>query len=61
MDLLSIIIAIVVVGLILYAINRWVPMQPNVKNILNIAVIIILCLWLLRGLGFLTFLHNIRI
>lgn len=61
MSLLSVIIAIVVVGLILWAINKWVPMQPNVKQILNIVVIIILVVWLLQGFGFFAYVRNIRI
>lgn len=48
MDLYSVIVTLVVVGVILWLINRFVPMADSVKQILNVAVVIILVLWLLR-------------
>ena len=47
MDLIYLIIVIVLVGVILWAVNTYVPMQAGVKTVLNIAVIVILVLWLL--------------
>lgn len=47
MDLFTIIFVIVVVGVVLWAINTYVTfMDPNVKKILNIAVIALLVIWL---------------
>jgi len=51
MSLITIIIVLVVVGVVLWLINKYIPMQPVVKNILNIAVIIVLVLWLLKAFG----------
>jgi hypothetical protein len=51
MSLITIIIVLVVVGFILWAINKFIPMQQWVKNLLNVAVIIILILWLLKATG----------
>lgn len=51
MSLLSIILAIVVVGVLLYCINQFVPMEGNTKKILNIVVIIALVVWLLQAFG----------
>ena len=61
MSILTILIVLVVVGLALYLINRFVPMDAKVKTILNWAVIIVLVIWLLKGLGALSFLSNTRI
>lgn len=61
MPLLTIIVVIAVVGVALYAINRWLPMQPTVKSILNVAVIIILVLWPLKALGVLAYLTSVRV
>jgi hypothetical protein len=47
MSLFTIIAVIVIVGVVLYLINQFIPMEPRIKQILNIAVIIILVLWLL--------------
>jgi hypothetical protein len=51
MNLLTVIIVLLVIGVILYLINRFIPMQPVIKTILNVAVVIIIILWLLKGLG----------
>lgn len=47
MDLLSLIILIVIVGLLLWAVNTYIPMDAKIKNILNIVVVIALILFLL--------------
>lgn len=51
MPLLNIVIALVVVGVILWLINVYVPMEGTIKSILNIVVIIAVILWLLRMTG----------
>lgn len=61
MSLLSIIITIVVVGLLLWAINSFIPMEGRVKTILNGVVIICLILWLLQAFGVLGSLGNVRV
>jgi hypothetical protein len=62
MDLLSIIVVfLIVVGVILWLVNSFIPMQTTVKKILNVVVIILLILWLLNAFGLFTHLHNIHI
>jgi len=51
MDLIQLIVLLVVVGVILWLINTYVPMQPPFKTIINIVVILVLCLWLLSAFG----------
>lgn len=54
MDLVSLIITLVVVGVVLWLINTYVPMDGKIKRILNIAVVVLVVLWLLfsvLGLG----------
>ena len=51
MTLLSLILTIVVVGVLLWLINTYVPMQATIKNILNIVVVIVLIIWLLNAFG----------
>jgi hypothetical protein len=45
--LIEIIIVLVVVGLALWLINNYVPMDPKIKQILNVVVVILVVLWLL--------------
>lgn len=47
MDLLQLIIIIVIVGVLLWAINQFVPMDAKIKQILNIVVVIALVLFIL--------------
>ena len=51
MTLLTLILTIVIVGVLLWLINTYVPMQATVKNILNIVVVIVLIIWLLNAFG----------
>jgi len=53
MDLVSLIITLVIVGVILWAINTYIPMDGKIRSILNVVVVIAVILWLLRGFGLL--------
>lgn len=61
MPILTIIIVIMVVGVILWLINSYIPMQRTVKNILNAVVVIILVIWLLKVFGLLDSLQNLTV
>ncbi len=61
MSVLTIIIVIMVVGVILWLINSYIPMQRTIKNILNAVVVIILVIWLLKVFGLLDSLQNLKI
>lgn len=52
MSLITLIIVLVVVGFLLWAITTFVPMDPKVKLLLQVVVVIVLLLWVLRALGF---------
>jgi hypothetical protein len=55
MPLIQLIIVLVYVGVILWAVNAYIPMQDNIKKILNavgrIVVVIVVVLWLLSLFG----------
>jgi hypothetical protein len=51
MNIVNIVIVLILVGVGLYLINKYIAMQPVVKEILNIVVILLLVLWLLRQFG----------
>jgi hypothetical protein len=61
MPLINLIITLVVVGVLLWLINSFIPMQPTIKKILNVVVIIIVILWLLSAFGVIGPLSGIRI
>ncbi len=51
MPLLNVVLTLVVVGVVLWLINTYIPMQATIKKILNIVVVIVVVLWLLYGFG----------
>ena len=61
MPLLNIIIVLVVVGVLLWAINTYIPMAKPVKTILNVVVVAVLCIWLLQTFGIIGSINGIRI
>ena len=61
MSLIGLIITLVVVGVLLWLLNNYVPMDGKIKRILNIVVVIVVVLWLLQVFGLLGSLRNIRI
>jgi hypothetical protein len=53
MSLINLVVTLVVVGVALWAINTYIPMDQKIKTILNVVVVILVVLWLLRGFGLL--------
>ena len=51
MPLLNVVVTLIVVGVVLWFINTYIPMQGTIKKILNIVVVIVVILWLLYGFG----------
>jgi hypothetical protein len=61
MPLISLIVVLIVVGVLLWLINTYIPMDPKIKNILNIVVVIVVVLWLLSVFGLLSGVGSITI
>lgn len=61
MPLLQVVIALIVVGVLLWLVNRFIPMAGSIKSILNAVVVIAVVLWLLNIFGLLQSLSNIHI
>jgi len=61
MALLDILIAIIVVGVLLWIINTFIPMDHKIKRIFNIVVVIALIIWLLKVFGLFSYLMNVHI
>jgi hypothetical protein len=61
MPLVNVVIALVVVGVLLWLVNRYIPMQGQIKRILNGVVVIIVVLWLLKVFGLFEYLTQFRV
>jgi hypothetical protein len=51
MPLLTLIIVIVVIGVVLYLIETYIPMSPPIRTVLRVVVVLALVIWLLQSLG----------
>jgi len=61
MSLISVVLTLIVVGVLLWLINTYIPMDGKIKSILNIVVVIAVVLWLLYGFGVLGHSGDIRL
>jgi hypothetical protein len=61
MSLLSIVLVLIVVGVLLWLINTYIPMDGKIKSILNAVVVIVVVLWLLQAFGILGELSAVRV
>jgi hypothetical protein len=61
MPLINLVVILIVVGVLLWLVNSYIPMQASIKKILNIVVVIVVVLWLLNAFGLLTGLQHARI
>jgi ABC-type siderophore export system fused ATPase/permease subunit len=61
MPLINLIILLVAVGVVLWLINNYIPMDRKIKSILNIVVVIFVILWLLSVFGVIGSLSGLRV
>jgi Flp pilus assembly protein TadB len=61
MPLLQVLFVLIVVGVLLWLVNQFIPMAGSIKSILNAVVIICVVLWLLNAFGLFHSLSRIRI
>lgn len=61
MPLLQLVEVLIVVGVLLWLVNRFIPMQASIKSILNAVVVIAVVLWVLNAFGLFQSLAKIHI
>ena len=61
MSLISLVVTLIVVGVLLWLVNAYIPMDGKIKRILNIVVVICVVLWLLSVFGVLGHSGDIRV
>jgi hypothetical protein len=60
MSLVTIVITLIVVGVLLWLVNTYIPMDGKIKKIINIVVVVVVVLWLLNVFGVMGNIHSIR-
>jgi hypothetical protein len=61
MPLLPIIVTLIVVGVLLWLVNAYIPMDAKIKQILNVVVLIVVVLWLLNVFGVLGYISTVTV
>jgi len=61
MPLISVVLTLIVVGVLLWLINSFIPMDSKIKQILNVVAVIVVVWWLLRVFGVLDSIAGIRV
>ncbi|OYW35959.1 MAG: hypothetical protein B7Z35_13925 [Hydrogenophilales bacterium 12-61-10] len=61
MPLINLVIVLIVIGVLLWLVNTYIPMDGKIKRILNIVVVIAVVIWLLQVFGVIGSLGNIRV
>jgi hypothetical protein len=60
-SLINLVIILVVVGVLLWLVNSYIPMDSKIKSILNAVVVIAVVIWLLQVFGLLDSLKSIHV
>jgi len=61
MSLIGLIFTLIIVGILLYCVNTYIPMDSKIKNIINIVVVICVVFWLLNVFGIISGMSNVRV
>jgi hypothetical protein len=51
MPFIEIVIVLIIVGVLLSLVNRYIPMASSIRTILNVFVIVVVCVWVLQSMG----------
>lgn len=61
MSLISVVLVLIVVGVLLWLINTYIPMASPIKTILNVVVVIAVIVWVLSAFGLISGIGNLKL
>ena len=61
MPLIQLVMILIVIGVLLWLVNRYIPMQGAIKSILNGVVVIAVVLWLVNIFGLMSYFSNFHV
>jgi hypothetical protein len=61
MDLISLVVTLIVVGVLLWLVNNYIPMDGQIKRLLNAVVVISTVIWLLNAFGVLNSIRGVHV
>jgi hypothetical protein len=60
-SLIAIVIPLIVVGILLWLVNTYIPLDGKIKKVINIVVLVVVILWLLHVFGAWDYLRGINV
>jgi hypothetical protein len=61
MPLMTIVITLIVIGILLWIVNTYIPMDGKIKNILNVVVSLVTVVWLLHVFGAWDYIRGVHV
>jgi hypothetical protein len=61
MSLVGLVITLIVVGVLLWLVNSYIPLDPKIQKIINVVVIVAVVLWLLKVFGVFGYLSSVHV
>ncbi|MGB3810456.1 MAG: Thivi_2564 family membrane protein [Parvibaculum sp.] len=61
MPLINLVVILIAIGVLLWLVNNYIPMDSKIKQILNVVVVIVVVIWLLQVFGVLGSLGDIHV
>ncbi len=61
MSLISLVVTLIVVGVVLWLVNTYIPMDGKIKKILNVVVVVCVVVWLLYAFGIMSHADEIKV
>ncbi len=61
MPIVTVVVVLIVVGVLLWLINTYIPMDSKIKSILNVVVVIAVVIWLLKVFGLFSSLGSVKV
>jgi hypothetical protein len=61
MSLIGIVVTLIVVGVLLWLVNNYVPMDGKIRTIINAVVVVVTVIWLLQAFGLIGSISGVRI
>ena len=61
MPLVTLVLVLIIVGVVLWLINTYIPMASSIKTILNVVVVIVVVIWVLQAMGLWSGISSFRV
>lgn len=61
MSLLHLVIVLIVIGVLLWLVNAYIPMDGKIKKILNVVVLVVVVIWLMQLFGLLSMVDDVHV